>query len=308
MIIRRFYKIGSHMDKLKIDLKAFDKIADFPYSPNFVEYKNLRMHYIDEGEGQTILTLHGQPTWSYLYRSFIPVLKDFRIIAPDFIGFGKSDKLVNWEDYSFDLHLDSLIHFIKKLNLKDINLVVHEWGGLLGLSALGKFPDLFKSIIVLNTYLPDGQPLPLGYRIWRKIAKHHPSLPVGQFIKMFSYNKIPRSTIQAYKIPFRDKTYKTGVRSFPLLIPRDNDDHGMRHLKKAKEVLSNWNKPALVIFSDQDKIFSGHHTFFRKLIPSCSNQPIINIPNVGHFLQEEQGTNIANYIKMFLENRLGQKI
>jgi len=190
------------MDILKTDLSLFDGIADFPYKPRFVDYKGMQMHYIDEGQGECFLALHGEPTWSYLYRKFIPILNDYRFIAPDLIGFGKSDKLANWQDYSFEFHFQSLLNFIDQLNLKDINLIVQDWGGLLGLSVLGERPELFKRVIILNTYLPKGKPLSFGFKIWQKLAKYHPSLPVGKIVQGLTYFKHPRSVIDAYNAPF----------------------------------------------------------------------------------------------------------
>ena len=292
------------MEILKTDLKSFDSIKDFPYPTNFVKYQDMDMHYIDEGSGETILALHGEPTWSYLYRKFIPVLNDCRFIAPDLIGFGKSDKLINWKDYSFEFHFNSLVNFIDKLNLNNINLIVQDWGGLLGLSLLGAHPDRFKRVIILNTFLPRGNSLPLAFKIWQSFSKYHPSLPVGSIIQKFTFNTLSKEVIDAYKKPFPNKTYKAGPKSFPSLVPSNPNDPAVPYLLKAREVLSKWEKPALVMFSDKDKVFSGLEDFFLKLIPSCKSQPKIVIENAGHFLQEEKGEEIANYIRLFFESKL----
>ncbi|MBT8232862.1 MAG: alpha/beta fold hydrolase [Saprospiraceae bacterium] len=295
------------MEILKTDLSAFNSITDFKYKARFVDFNNMQMHYIDEGEGEIILALHGEPTWSYLYRKFIPVLGDYRFIAPDFIGFGKSDKLVNWTDYSFELHLQSLINFIDKLNLDKITLIVQDWGGLLGLSLLGAMPEKFSNVVILNTFLPKGKKLPFAFKLWQLFAKHHPSLPVPSIIQKFTFNKLSKDTLEAYKIPFPNKTFKTGPKSFPILVPSKIDDPSIPHLLKAREVLSNWTKPALVMFSDKDFIFSGLEKFFLNLIPFCKDQPVITIRNAGHFLQEDKGEEIANYIKLFLEGKICKK-
>ena len=292
------------MDFLKADLSSFDALKDFPYSPNFVRFEELNMHYIDAGQGEIILALHGEPTWSYLYRKFIPELKDYRFIAPDLIGFGKSDKLVDWKDYSFEFHLNSLINFIDKLDLKEISLIVQDWGGLLGLSLLGQFPEKFKRVIILNTFLPKGKSLPLAFKLWQLYSKKHPNLPVGKIVQSFSFNKLSSDVINAYNLPFPNKNFKAAAKAFPSLVPSNPKDPAVPYLLKAREVLSKWNKPALVMFSDKDKVFSGLEDFFLKLIPYCAKQPKIIIKDAGHFLQEEKGAEIANYIKLFFDGKL----
>jgi haloalkane dehalogenase len=292
------------MEILKTDLKAFDAIRDFNYAPHFTAYNGIRMHYIDEGSGEIILALHGQPTWSYLYRKFIPVLKGYRFIATDFIGFGKSDKLKDWQDYTFDLHLKSLVNLVETLDLNKINLVVQDWGGLLGLSLMGLMPERFNSVIILNTFLPKGKPLPFAFKLWQFYAKFHPSLPVGSIVQKYTFSRLPKEVVNAYNIPFPNKTYKTGPKSFPQLVPGHPDQAGIKELLQARKILSEWQKPALVMFSDKDTIFSGLEKFFLKLIPSSARQPHIVIKDAGHFLQEDKGEEIANYIKLFLEAKL----
>ncbi|MBE9488744.1 MAG: alpha/beta fold hydrolase, partial [Bacteroidetes bacterium] len=193
------------MKILKPDFEKFSTIKDFPYQENFVAFNNLQMHYVDEGKGETILAIHGQPSWCYLYRKFIPVLKNYRFIAPDLIGFGKSDKIVGWKHYSFELHFESLVNLIDTLKLNDITLIVQDWGGLLGLSLLGEFPERFKRVVVLNTFLPIGKPLPLMFKAWKAFAKNHPSLPVGKIIQKASYQDLTKEVIDAYNAPFPNR-------------------------------------------------------------------------------------------------------
>jgi haloalkane dehalogenase len=285
-------------------LKRFNSIKDFPYKENFVDFNNLQMHYIDEGNGETILALHGEPSWSYLYRKFIPTLKNYRFIAPDLIGFGKSDKIVGWKNYSFELHFKSLENLIDKLNLNDITLIVQDWGGLLGLSLLGEFPDRFKRVVIMNTFLPKGKELSRFFRLWQLYARYHPSIPVGKVIQMGAYNKLSKETIKAYDIPFPGKRYKDGARAFPSLVPSKPSDEGVERMNKARKILSEWTKPALVLFSDKDKIMSGLEKFFYKLIPTSKNQKRIIIKDAGHFLQEEKGEEIAEYIDKFIKGDL----
>lgn len=295
------------MKILKADLELFKNLQDFTYKENFVSYKNLEMHYIDEGNGETILALHGEPSWSYLYRKFIPVLKNYRFIAPDLIGFGKSDKIVGIKNYSFDFHFKSLENLIQKLDLKDINLIVQDWGGLLGLSILGEHPELFKRVVILNTFLPKGNKLSLFFKMWQWYAKYHPNLPIGKIIQMGTFNKISKEIIQAYNIPFPTNKHKDGARAFPSLVPSNPSDEGVTRMNKARNILSQWNKPALVLFSDKDKVLGGFEKFFYKLIPASKEQKKIIIKNAGHFLQEEKGEEIAQYINQFIQGGLNVK-
>ncbi|SDR80636.1 haloalkane dehalogenase [Christiangramia echinicola] len=292
------------MEILKTDPARFESILDFPYQENYVDFEEMQMHYIDEGEGEVILALHGEPTWSYLYRKFIPVLKDYRFIAPDMIGFGKSDKIVGWKNYTFDLHFRSLKNFIDKLELNDITLIVQDWGGLLGLSLLGEYPDRFKRVVVLNTFLPKGKKLPWYFRLWQLYAKYHPALSAGRIVKFASFGKISKEVRKAYDSPFPEKKYKDGAKAFPQLVPSKPDAKGVDRMIKARKVLSEWYKPALVIFSDKDPVFSGLENFFHKLIPGTKGDRPIVIQDAGHFLQEEKGEEIAHHVKTFIEGDL----
>ena len=295
------------MQKLKADLERFKVIKDFPYPEKFIDFENLSMHYIDEGEGETILALHGQPTWSYLYRKFVPVLRNYRFIAPDLIGFGKSDKLIRKEHYSFEFHFESLVNFINKLELNDITLIVQDWGGLLGLSLLGEYPERFKRVIILNTYLPKGKKLPFAFKLWQLYARYHPRFPIGKVVQFASVQRLSKEVIDAYNMPFPTNAHKAGARAFPKLVPSHPKQEGVDRMNKARQVLSEWNKPALVLFSDKDRVFSGLEKFFYKLIPTSLNQPRIIIKDAGHFLQEEKGEEIAEYVDLFMKDELKTK-
>ncbi len=295
------------MEILKPDLTYFQTIKDFPYEEKFVDFEEMQMHYIDEGEGETILALHGEPTWSYLYRKFIPILKDYRFIAPDFIGFGKSDKIVGWKNYSFDLHFRSLENFIQKLDLNDITLVVQDWGGLLGLSLLAEYPERFKRVVVLNTFLPTGKKISFPFKLWQIFAKYHPSLPVGGIVQYASHTKLSKEVIEAYNAPFPNKKHKGGAVAFPLLVPANPKDPAVKPMQKARDVLSKWDKPALVMFSDKDKVLGGLEKFFYRLIPTSNDQQKIIVKDAGHFLQEEKGEEIAAYIDQFIKDELRVK-
>ena len=286
---------------------CFDGIKDFPYQPNYIDYKGLKMHYIDEGNknGEVILALHGEPTWSYLYRKFIPVLSPkYRFIAPDLIGFGKSEKLVNMKDYSYTFHYNSIKNLIDKLKLKDITLVVQDWGGLIGLGVLGELTDLFKRVVILNTALADGRKLPLSFKAWQAFARFHPDLPVGKIVRKASARPMSDEVMAAYNAPFPEKKYKAGARIFPSLAPNNKTDDGVLQMNRAAKVLSEWKKPAIILFSDKDEILGKMVHFFYKIMPAAHQQKRITIANAGHFLQEDAGEEIATYIDEFIQEKL----
>lgn len=292
------------MKILKTDPSRFQDLKGYPFKENYVAFNDLQMHYIDEGSGEIILALHGEPSWSYLYRKFVPVLGDYRFIAPDLIGFGKSDKIVGWKNYSFELHYESLKNLVEKLDLNDITLVVQDWGGLLGLSLLGEFPEKFKRVVIMNTFLPVGKQSSFLFKLWVWFARYHPSLPVGRLIQFATAQNISQEAKKAYNAPFPNRKYKSGARAFPSLVPTNPDDPGVEEMKRARKVLSEWTKPALVLFSDKDPMMSGLENFFYKLIPSSSAQQKIIIKDAGHFLQEDKGEEIAGYIDQFVKGEL----
>ncbi len=288
------------MQTLRPKLSQFAAIQDFPYEPHYVDFEGLRMHYVDEGQGETILALHGEPTWSYLYRKFIPVLSDYRFIAPDMIGFGKSDKIVGLPEYSFELHLRSLENLIDKLELNDITLVVQDWGGLLGLSLLGAHPERFKRVVILNTFLPIGKRLGLGFRMWQWYARFNPFFTAGGIVQFATVQRLSKEVVAAYDAPFPNRKHMAGARAFPSLVPSRPDAAGVERMKTARRVLGEWRKPALVMFSDKDRVLGGLEGFFYDLIPTANDRPRIVIEGAGHFLQEEKGAEIAGHIRAFL--------
>lgn len=295
------------MNFISTPSERFNNLPDFAFQEHFVSYKGMKMHYLDEGDGEIILALHGQPSWCFLYRKFIPVLDNYRFIAPDLLGFGKSDKPTDWKEYSYQFHLDSLAYFCEELDLKDVTLVVQDWGGLLGLGLLGQEPWRFKRVVIMNTFLPVGKKLNFAFKLWVWYARYHPSLPAGKIIQFASHSKLDKRTIAAYDAPFPSRKYKAGAKAFPSLVPGDKDNPAVPFQRKAREVLSTWNKPALVLFSDKDKVFSGLEKFFYKLIPTAKRQQSIVIKNAGHFLQEEKGEEIAKYIDAFIKGELEVK-
>ncbi len=283
----------------------FANLPGFPYEPRYVQVRGVRLHYVDEGAGETVLCLHGEPTWSYLYRKMIPPLSGrHRVVAMDFVGFGRSDKYTEREAYTVQMHRDMLQGFLDALDLTAITLVCQDWGGLIGLRVAAELPDRFARLVIMNTGLPTGdEPMTEGFLRWREFARSQPDLPVGFIMQrtLVDGDKVDPAVIAAYEAPFPDVSYKAGASQFPLLVPTSLDDPASAAMRNARAVLSEWTKPALVMFSDLDPVTRGGDRFFRKLIPSATEQPEIVIQGASHFLQEDKGEEIAQHILGFID-------
>jgi haloalkane dehalogenase len=284
--------------------ERFTALPGFPYAPHYVDIKGVRVHYVDEGKGEIILCLHGEPSWSFLYRKMIKIMSvNHRVVAMDFIGFGKSDKFTEREAYTVQMHKETLKDFIRALNLQQITVVVQDWGGLIGLPVVADMPERFARLVIMNTGLPTGKGKPSeAFFAWRNFVQNHPDLPIGQSILNGSAHpeKITKEVIAAYEAPFPDASYKAGAAMWPLLVPVSPEDPASGEMRHAREVLSKWDKPALVMFSDKDPITGGGDKFFRSLIPTAKEQQEIVIKDAGHFLQEEKGEEISQYILDFM--------
>lgn len=283
--------------------ERFADLPDFPFSPHYLEINGMRVHYLDEGAGEVILCLHGEPSWCYLYRKMIPILvQKHRAVTPDFIGFGRSDKFTKRNEYTYKMHRDTLLRFIEALDLENINIVVQDWGGLIGLRVVSMIPQRFSRLIIMNTGLPTGEEkTPLAFYLWRWFVKVTPNLPIGRILKAATVQPMRPDVVSAYNAPFPSKKYKAGARAWPLMVPIKPSFEAAPEMKKARDALSKWDKPALVMFSDKDPITRSGYRFFRKLIPSAKDQPEIIIKNAGHFLQEDKGEEIAHQILDFRE-------
>ncbi len=286
---------------------SFDNLPDYPFSPNYVEVENgMKMHYVDEGSNNKglVLCLHGEPSWSYLYRKMIPVFvaAGYRVIAPDLIGFGKSSKPTETSDYTYQKHVDWIKTFISKLGLIDINLFCQDWGGLIGLRILAEESQLFSRTVAGNTFLPTGErEASEAFLKWQKFSQTAPVLPVGKIIQNSTVAKMSDVEVAAYEAPYPDESYKAGAKIFPSLVPTSTDDPESNNNKKAWETLMKLEKPFLTLFFDSDPITKGGEKALQKLIPGCKGQAHTIIQAGGHFLQEDKGEEIAGLMVKFME-------
>ena len=300
------------MQFLRTPDERFADLPDYPFSPNYLhvddtEGGSLRLHYLDEGDkdAPVVLMLHGEPSWSFLYRKMIgPVVAaGYRVIAPDLIGFGRSDKPSQRTDYTFQRHMDWVRQVLIQLELRNITLVCQDWGGVLGLRLVGEHPELFARVVAANTMLPTGDHHPgEAFLQWQSYSQSVPVFPTGSIIQRSTVTELSAEVVAAYDAPFPDESYKEGARQFPLLVPCTPDDPASAANRKAWETLVQFNKPFLTAFSDQDPITKAAEPVLRKLIPGCAGQPHTTIENGGHFLQEDQGEALAKVVIAFMQS------
>ncbi|MCY4072324.1 MAG: haloalkane dehalogenase [Chloroflexi bacterium] len=294
------------MSVMRTPEERFENLPGYDFDPHYLQVGDTRMHYVDEGGGEDlILCLHGEPTWCYLYRKMIPPLaRRYRVVAPDLIGFGRSDKYAEAEAYSFHMHYDKLLSFITQLDLRNITLICQDWGGLLGLTIAASHADRFARLVILNTFLPTGEEeLSPAFMQWRAFSqKVGNRMQVGRLISQtINSYELSAEIVAAYDAPFPDDSYKAGAAVFPSLVPISPEMPGATEMKAARETLSKWQKPTQVMFSDGDPILGGAAGFFRRLIPGAAGQREIVIRGAGHFLQEEKGEAIASETLAFME-------
>lgn len=304
--------------------ERFAGLDDYPFAPHYMQIGDVRLHYLDEGpEGaeETILLIHGEPTWSYLFRNMIPVFVDagYRVIVPDMVGFGKSDKYVDEDAYSYVMQVDHMTELVQKLNLTGMTFFGQDWGGLVGLRVVGNMPDRFARVVVSNTGMPAASGLQgwIGYplfklRVWwegpmtfeelsenitfpRWVAYnyHVDDLPIGRLMTRMGGDE---SVHQAYEAPFPDQSYKAATQIMPYLVPsqlRENE-------AVWQEVYEQWHKPFLVAFTDSDPVSAGGEQVFLRRVPSAQN---VTIRGAGHFVQEDAGPELAQLIVDFIADR-----
>jgi len=293
------------MEALRTPDDRFARLPGYAFAPHYVEVEGLRIHYLDEGprDAAPVLLLHGEPSWSYLYRKMIPIVvaAGHRVVAPDLVGFGRSDKPVRREDYTYQRHVDWMRHVLLGLDLRDVTLVCQDWGGLLGLRLVAEHPERFARVVTANTFLPTGD-VPAGpaFLAWKEYSQTTPDFQVGRIVSGGSATALPPEVVAAYDAPFPDDRYKAGARQFPLLVPVTPDDPAAVPNRKAWEVLSRWTKPWLTAFSDGDPVTVGGDRIFQERIPGAKGVRHTTIAGGGHFLQEDRGEELARVVVEFI--------
>lgn len=281
--------------------ERFADLPGWPFEPRYLEQNGLRMHYVEEGSGDPILLLHGEPTWSYLYRKLIPTLAAAgRAIAPDYFGFGRSDKPVERGWYSYDAHYASIERFVSDLDLSRLTVVVQDWGGPIGLRLAVEHPERVDRLVILNTGVGAGRaPSEEWLRFRELVRRVGAGLQPGRLVRASCIQELPDEVEAAYDAPFPVPEAKTGVLMFPELVPTETDHPSAPKMMEVREELKRWDKPALVLFSDSDPIFSPRvGERLAELIPGAL--PAETVEGAGHFLQEDKGEEIAARILRFL--------
>ncbi len=299
------------MQALRTPDDRFTDLPDYPFTANYIEVPDqdpdepngtLRVHYLDEGpaEGPVVLCMHGEPSWSFLYRKMIPLLTNagLRVIAPDLVGFGKSDKPSQTSDYTYARHVAWMqAAIIDHLDLRDATFFGQDWGGLVGLRLVAENPERFARVIVGNTGLPTGEHAPSdAFMAWQKFSQTSPEFDIGFLLNSATITPLSDAEVAAYDAPFPDDTYNAGARIFPSLVPTSPDDPAAAANRAAWKVLKAWDKPFICCFSDSDPVTRGGDKPFLQLVPGAEGQPHVTVANAHHFFQEDASPQLAQII------------
>jgi haloalkane dehalogenase len=300
----------------------FEDLPGYPFEPNYVTvppggtaspgnspagHPGLRVHFVDQGPAdapETVLLLHGEPSWSYLYRKMVPplVAAGHRVVAPDLVGFGRSDKPSDRTDYTYARHVEWMrAALLDELGLDGITLVCQDWGGLIGLRLVAEHPERFRRVVAANTGLPTGDtPIGDAFLAWQRFSQTVPEMPIGGIVDMGTVTTLAPDVVAAYDAPFPDERYKEGARQFPLLVPTTPDDPAAADNRRAWDSLRNFDRPFLCAFSDGDPITAGGDRVFLESVPGAAGRPHTTIRGGGHFLQEDKGEELAAVVVAFV--------
>jgi haloalkane dehalogenase len=281
--------------------ERFEGLPGYTFDAHYLEPDGLRMHYVDEGSGDPVLLLHGEPTWAFLYRTMIPTIsRATRAVAPDYFGFGRSDKPTRIEDYSYDFHYGSIERFADELDLRETTVVVQDWGGPIGLRLAVERPDRVSRLVILNTGIGAGRaPSEEWLRFREFVRRVGTDLVPGQLIRISAVTELADDVVEAYNAPFPTPESKAGILAFPELVPTELDHPSAAKMTDVRAALEHWERPTLVLFSDSDPIFStAAAERMASRIPGAG--PAETVTGAGHFLQEEKGEQIAERVVRFL--------
>ena len=292
---------------LRTPEERFAHLPDFPWQPRYTQIAEVRVACIDEGprDAPVVLLMHGEPAWSFLYRKMIPVLlaAGLRVVAPDLVGFGRSDKPARRADYSYQNHVIWMRAWLEQLDLRHITLFCQDWGSLIGLRLAAEMPDRFDRIVLANGGLPTGtEPVPQAFRIWRAFARFSPWFPIGRIVRTGCVHGLTRQEVAAYDAPFPSGRYRIAARLFPGFVPTSPNDPERANNERAWAVFQRWEKPFLTLFSNRDPITRGGYKVWQKRVPGAQGQPHAITRNAGHFLQEDKGPEVAAAIVVFMES------
>lgn len=301
------------MEVLRTPEERFVGLPGYDFAPNHRDVPSgdgsaLSVHYLDEGpsDGETVLLMHGEPSWSYLYRHMIPLLVEegFRCVAPDLVGFGRSDKPTPRSEYTYERHVAWMAELLfGQLELSGVTLFCQDWGGLVGLRLVAEHPERFSRVVVANTGLPTGDArMTEAFMNWQRFSQEAPELPIGAIVNGGCTTSLSPEVIAAYEAPFPDESFKEGARQFPILVPTSPDDPAAAANKAAWSVLESFEKPFLCAFSDSDPVTKGGDRVFRERVPGARDQDHVTIEGGGHFLQEDRGSELAAVITRFVRS------
>lgn len=293
------------MNVLRTADARFDHLPGYPFAPHYLDVDaGVRLHYVDEGptDGAPIVMLHGEPSWSYLYRKMIPVFAaaGFRALAPDLVGFGKSDKPTDPRDYTYARHVEWIRRWLVALDVRGATLVCQDWGSLIGLRAAAENEDRFARIVVANGFLPTARTaVPLAFRAWAAFASYSPLFPIGRIVATGCVTKLPPDVVAAYDAPFPSRAYTAGARVFPRLVPVTESDPAIPANRAAWDTLGRWTKPFLTLFGKNDPILGRADAPLQAHVPGAKGQPHERFWG-GHFVQEDRGDYLAQRITQWL--------
>ena len=294
------------MEALRTPDDRFADLPGYPFAPHYVDDvgDGLRMHYVDEGprNGRVVLMMHGEPSWSFLYRKMIPIFAraGFRAVAPDLIGFGRSDKPTRPSDYTYARHVAWMKAFLEATDLRDVTLVAQDWGSLIGLRLAMENASRFGRIVIANGFLPTAdRRVPAAFRLWRAFARWSPIFPIGRIVASGCVTKLSPRVRAAYDAPFPSRAHQAGARAFPALVPTDPRDPAVPANRQAWRALGEWKKPFLTLFGKNDPILGAADRPLQKQVPGAKGQPHERFWG-GHFVQEDRGDYLAETIVRWL--------